>query len=196
MNVKKYRTTTKTLKKACSILISTMFIFLLPIRASAMTSVYLSCTPVQAKSNWCWAATAEALGKQASYSTLTQYDVVSTVMGGSWFDPYPNVTGTPYDTAGGAEYVCHYNHDFNVYSAYAFVTVKFQINHGRPIGCALYHQYGGTGHTIVIKGYEDPGTVQIYDPADGGIYNISFSSLETGSYVPNCIYSASIVHMD
>lgn len=182
-----------------SMICCVVLIYSVPFHASAMNVFHdLNERPLQAKSNWCWAAVAEALGKQElESSTLTQYDVVQTFKGISWLNQYPNVPGTVYDARNGAEYVTGYNYSFDIYGAYAFVTVKYQLNQGRVIGVTLDNQYGGIGHDIIIVGYYDANVVvRIYDPADSFYHDIVFSALQNGGYVSNCVYTNSIVCMN
>lgn len=77
------------------------------LKVEATTISQLGVTPVvQAKSNWCWAASADMAGGYNPRGTRTQYDVVKYVKGGL-FDSYPDVPGSPVDAAKGAKYASY-----------------------------------------------------------------------------------------
>ena len=59
---------------------------------------------VQDKDKWCWAASAENAIIWEGASGRTQWDAVKYPKG-TFLDPYPNYSGSIYDSAAAAEYI-------------------------------------------------------------------------------------------
>ena len=137
----------------------------------------VSVTPVQqAKSNWCWAACAEMLGKTMYPSTTrTQWNVVRYVKG-SCSNPYPDVGGSRPDTAAGAAYVTYNNVSFSyVYYAWTFHELLQSIVAKKPVIASSGQYVNGeriSGHATLIygcqfvdNGYESNYYIDYIDPA-------------------------------
>lgn len=84
-----------SLSVSLSLLFVSIFAIQLPVKATNQHD-YLSITPViQAKTNWCWAASGEMMGKNiCPTSTWTQYDLVHYIKSTVGSEPYPNEGGT------------------------------------------------------------------------------------------------------
>lgn len=144
---------------------------------SATSSQSLSYTMVnQAKTNWCWAASAEnsARGsyqyRLAATPSRSQWDAVYHIKGNS-SNQHPNVAGSISDIEEAAEYIARGKFNWgSSNSKKSFNTLKSQIiEYKTPVVGGSYSS--GGGHAITCIGYKinDSGTqyIRIYDPWDG-----------------------------
>lgn len=173
------------------------FSSMMPISSASAASQTLGITKVsQAKSEWCWAACSEMVGKWGTSSLLNQWDVVFSIKG-SLVNPYPNVQGSISDMAQGCRYVS-LGTTFN-YSNGALGPgdIKDQIfTYTRPFIAGINYYLNGQktgGHAVVIKGYNDY-TINInyYDPGTGIDEWASYSSFIYGNAIGNGKYEASV----
>lgn len=101
----------------------------------------------QAKTNWCWAASAEMAGGWAyGNSTRTQWDVVKHVKG-TILTPYPNAGGSLADSENGSEYMCYdetpYNFSYAA-SSWTMTSIRYEIQQSRPLETAVgYYDSNG-----------------------------------------------------
>lgn len=159
-------------KRIVVLLLLLAFILIAPVSTLADT-LYV---PVvrQAKSNWCWAACAEMVGRyEESGSTRSQWDVVMHVKGTS-----DNVVGTAEETALGAAFVCYNVSSFvATHRAFNEADIQDTINRaGNPLVVGIVWGGIGGGHMMVVDGY-DSGQVRVIDPADGSTRWMSYQTL-------------------
>jgi hypothetical protein len=136
-------------------------------------SVTLSVARVeQAKDNWCWAASAEMIGKyKFSTATKTQWDVVTDRKGAG----YPDVTGDASDVSAGISLVTNNNYSASYGSTRTFAKHKEYIDDGNPLACRMgwlnaSGNLNGNGHYLVVSAYESTTSVskiKLIDPSAG-----------------------------
>jgi len=150
--------------------ISTLFIALLVAVVVAgpafATAKWLSTVvPVeQAKSNWCWAACAEMVIKHYG-GTADQWVVVNYIFPNL---NYPNYGGSIAQTDQAIDHYQSKKNGMISSSSLSFTAVKYQINNNAPIVVG-WKWYGGGGHMVTIRGYDDASPQYVYwcDPSDG-----------------------------
>lgn len=141
------------MKKPSSIVILTLlFVFLTSVISNAATvTLSVQSVPQQTQA-WCWAASAEMLGKFATpSSTRTQQNAVINLYG------YLNENGgaTSSQELNAINYVAMSNkYSLLNYWLYQFNDMKSYINDGYPVGVMLEKTSGGA-HFQVISGYND-----------------------------------------
>lgn len=149
----------------------------------------------QAKSNWCWAACSEMVGKHYnSASGQNQYSIVY-----HFNNNYDNVTATGAQTAAAASYASGGTHTFTYMSStlqFSRIVARMQSN--QPVIAGLTN-WAGYGHLVVIYGtqFVDNASglkhyVDIIDPLTGGSRHLEFSSFCSGALY-NLYYFETIV---
>ncbi|MCL2322673.1 MAG: C39 family peptidase [Oscillospiraceae bacterium] len=143
-------------------------------------------TVKQAKSNWCWAACCESVGKDwYPSSNRDQWSVVLYLKG----DTFPDVSGDIYDKINGAQYAAFYyvylsavnfNPDTvtyaNIVNAMNLKSQNFIVD----FGYYNANNVRGGGHSMVVYGYDDSNqSVYYMDPSTGLAYKIPFTSFRT-----------------
>ena len=168
----------KNVFKACAFLLS-VFIWILStplvgLATSPPRTRFLAVQHVdQAKSKWCWAASAEALGKYVYPCTSrSQWDAVSYVKGSG----YPDEGSTVQENIQAIQYIT-----FNKYSAsfvglLTFEQIADEIDKGHPV-------YSGGAHAVVFSGYNGlTESIQIVDPSPGHQFEgHSYTSMVNGT---------------
>ena len=144
--------------------------------ASAVNAGTLSVQRVeQAKTNWCWAASAEMVGTYNTTSNLRQYEIVYYFHGES----YPNVGGTRQQIATGINYSSNYTKSAYTSNFFTLSSIKSNIDKAHPFVIWIDWNSGGS-HAVVGAGYSGS-SVYVIDPWPG-ISNryYTYSSLQNG----------------
>ncbi len=144
----------KHLKRKISYLLCAIItIFLtLPITTFAASKTLGVTRVTQAKSNWCWAAASEMVGKYGVSTSRDQWGVVELI----WGNACPNLGGSVNNMVSGVEYVSGYTKDAK-FVAYLLSnsTIQSNINNGKPmIGRLEWAKDKDSGHAIVFSGYD------------------------------------------
>lgn len=143
-------------------------------------------TPIvkQAKSNWCWAACSEMVGK-ALYpsSDKDQYAIVKKIKGAT-LNPYPNVMGDYLDVINALSWVTNYNYSFNAEEPWTEGRLAMYFDKGNgPIVAMLGNVSTlSDGHMVVISGYKatvDGLMVYVIDPWEGEKSLMYYSQIAT-----------------
>lgn len=144
----------------------------------------------QKKSNWCWAACAEMLGKYENPTTnKDQYSVVKYLKGTS-NNSYPNVGGTATDIATGAQYVADGNGVFyysNEQKSYYDLN-DIVNNYNNPIGMIfnVYNNGKSYGlHSMILYQVDSKYELHFYDPEGGRDYYVSYDAIVNGYSSPS-----------
>ena len=143
----------------------------------------------QAKSCWCWAASAEnAIIYEYPQKPYTQWDAVRYIKG-SFLDLYPDTGGTIFEAGAAATYISN-NTEFYSSSettkTYSFL--KNEINSNHPVIVSSGYYSGGLrtgGHDTLIIGwaeYNGEENVSYFDPDLCSYEVCTFSSFCDGSY--------------
>ena len=172
-----------------------LFMTVLMMCSSSLSSISTSAAELsisivtQAKTEWCWAASAEMAGKYAySSSTRDQWDVVNHVHG-TIFDSYPNKSGSIANSASGSKHMTHNTKTFSyIASAYTISQIRTSINtNSKPLqaGAGYYNSNGNRngGHMVVISGVTSTGeTITYLDPWDGTKHTCTLTAFGDASY--------------
>jgi hypothetical protein len=150
----------------------------------------------QAKTNWCWAATAEmAGGRIYGNSNRTQTDVVSHVKGSS----LPNNAGTLAEGKDGSEYMCYDSSLFTFkYSntPFTITQIRTAINSAYPIQASIGYYSGSTrtgGHRVVICGVDSSESrLQYINPWDGTSHWVTLATFKTGLLATGSKYDGTL----
>lgn len=149
-------------------------------------------TVKQAKSNWCWAASAEnSVRGSISGVTRTQEDAVREIKG-TVNNPYPDTTGSLEDMDRAAEYISdnRLNYGYtplsttNGVKTYSFL--RLEINASQiPILDVGYYSNGlrTGGHAVVMVGYSSSDSVfMLYyiDPKNNARYGCTYEQFKNG----------------
>lgn len=139
----------------------------------------------QARSEWCWAASAENAILWEMTPTRDQWDAVRFIKG-SADDSFPNESGSIYESALAAEYISNYNEDYTAIESkksYDFLCQEIYDSHPIINGAGYY---GGTnnrqgGHATLIIGWSTASGNQeiIY-------FDSATSTVETCTYAQFC----------
>ncbi len=144
----------------------------------------------QAKSNWCWAASAEASGHHAyEYSTRSQYDAAAYILGSSSYNEGATIDET-------ARAATHIAHNYVTYQYYTSIPMsEFLISKivQDKVTIVFYCYYDTSGnyngaHAVTIKRISvdqttGEKTIYFYDPLYDGVYHASASDLYNGTAV-------------
>jgi len=170
-------------------------VIIAPPKASALNAQNsVSVTIVtQSKSNWCWAACAEMIGKyyKPSWNFRNQSSIVKYVKGSTI-----NQSGSLYESAKGTKY-CAYNKKSFSYIGVSQYTgiwtwdrIRTEVDNGNPLqACAGYYNNGqrNGGHIVVIYGWllnnsNDTYYIRYIDPWDGTQKLCLYSQFVNGSF--------------
>lgn len=127
---------------------------------------------VRAKTHWCWAACAENINRWNNTPVLRQRDAVHAIKGTAT-DPYPDVSGTEYETCLAAAFISNYSKSFINTDLLQYDDVCDQLysNHHTIIACLWPLLSGGTeGHEVLIEAWYNPDgseRVTYFDPGNG-----------------------------
>lgn len=143
---------------------------------------------IQDKSNWCWAASAENAIIWEMSPTRDQWDAVYHIKG--WLlNPYPNVSGSIFDSRDAAEYISKNTEEYiATESSKSFAFVSEQVYNSHPvINGAGYYSSGvrNGGHATVIVGWSNAtGTNRItyYDSITDTRETCTFTAFCNGTY--------------
>ncbi len=152
---------------------------------------------MQAKTNWCWAASAEASAHHAyEYSNRSQYHAVYLIYG----PEYPNLGGNIEQTAQAATYLAHNYVSYQYYSSMPvseFFISQIVQDKVPIIGYIYYDENGPTsyGHMVTLKKISVNTTTgdkifYFYDPYLDQVRHDSISNLLAGTavYEPSVYY--------
>lgn len=172
------------------LIVVSIIIFNLLIYVGAVRKVLFSNMISQERGHWCWASAAQQSGywwanynEPLSSRPVSQSEIVRHVKGSVVNLPANNA----YEVAKAAKCAA-YNHSKAKPVAtesynFSFNTIKGFVDQGKPIICNQYSILNGTGHSLLISGYEDTSSVKnvIYvDPTDGKRYEISYDKFVSG----------------
>lgn len=134
----------------------------------------------QAKTNWCWAASAQSSGRHAcSASTKTQAEIVMHTLGS-----LDNETATIDMTAAAASYAANNTVTYRGLEQ-KIVTehVVYQIMHDHVIIVGYTHAYGGHMTTVTrFEAFTDTQkNIYLYDPALNSVELYNFTDLYNGT---------------
>lgn len=175
--------------KIASVLFCLIFLisicFSVPVSALSQYDSVSITTVVQAKSNWCWAACAEMLGKNVYSSTQRdQYSIVNFV---KLALNYPNEAGTLSEIRRGVRYSSHYKASVNyVSSAWSYGNIAASIYNGYGVIAAAGYYTNNVrqgGHAVVIY------ATQFVDGSSGSRFYISYIDPWDGTR-NQCLYSS------
>ncbi|MBU5445199.1 C39 family peptidase [Paenibacillus sp. MSJ-34] len=141
----------KHLMYLCAVFVMSFTLFVGSAGVSAASKT-LSLTRIQqAKTNWCWAAASEMVGKYKNSSTTkTQWDVVLQEKG----KDYPNVGGTVSNIKNGIKLVGGNKVTVTDSSSpLSFATIQSQIDSANPSVMWIDWNSGGA-HVVVSAGYD------------------------------------------
>ncbi len=143
---------------------------------------------VQDKDKWCWAASAENAIIWEGASGRTQWDAVKYLKG-TFLDPYPNYSGSIYDSAAAAEYISNNTETYTAVEAkeaYSFLGQQIWDRHPVIVGAGYYDSSGNRngGHATLIIGYTFDGIEEItyYDSLTGTTETCTYTQFCDGSY--------------
>lgn len=147
----------------------------------------------QAKTNWCWAASAENSVRWERSITRDQYDAVKKIKGIVIINPYPNVGGSIADIKKAAEYISKNKESYSKTAlstssgVKSFEFLKNEVkNSDVTILVGGYYDSKGKrngGHVVTCTGYSISGNsnvLTIYDPWDGSTSNVKYSYFKDG----------------
>lgn len=165
-----------------SIVLTMVLMVFTALPASAAT---LDLTRVkQAKTNWCWAATSEMIGKYMnSSSTRTQWDIVKHIKGSS----YPNEGGSVSNIKTAIKYASVDTVTYKSGTTRSWSVHKSNIDSGNPIAVWMSWDNNGGAHAVVCAGTKtSSGTNYLYivDPWEDNTsewYN--YTSLKNGTSI-------------
>lgn len=135
----------------------------------------------QNKTNWCWAACSEMIGKYYNGgSNRDQYDIVKKIKGNT-----NNQPGTVSDICAAIKYVSNDSVTFTgQYSALSFSSCRNEIDGSDPFIVWLQGKNGAIGHVVIASGYKTGNTNYLYildpSPNNDGQY-ISYTGLINGT---------------
>lgn len=173
-------------KKRCRILniflVICMLTSMCTIVASAVSTYGSAGVPrvQQAKSNWCWAASGEAILRTCGKS-VTQYAFAAKVLN--------NVISTP-NVAASADQVLSGLNSYGLNGTLKRTTIGYstacaEINSKKPIFMGTLVSGQNVGHAVVIDGYDSTEPTQKFivfmDPIDGKYYTQLYNDLITGN---------------
>ncbi len=141
----------------------------------------------QAKSNWCWAASAEASAHHAyPNSTRSQYQAVYLIYG----PEYPNLGANIEQTASAATYLAH---NYVTYQGYysmpisEFLTYQLTVDKVTILAFGYYTTSGTRtgGHAVTVQGISldsDTGrrTIHLYEPTNDEIIDFDLTDMYNG----------------
>lgn len=145
----------------------------------------LSIAPIkQAKSNWCWAACSEMMGKALTENANRDQWAIVKYISGNECDFYPNTSASPNETIAGCKYACYNTKNFSFeQNTFTWNQIKDYIDSGKPlIGITFVYNYGTNkgGHSTLITGYHiensAPAKKYIYyiDPATKARHHVPY----------------------
>ncbi len=161
-----------------------------------VTESYLYASYVQQeKSRWCWVACAENATIQEGCNTMDQYNAVYILKG---YTPnfYPNVGGTPSETAVAAELMCNHALDYVSDSAKTFSFISDKIYNGHSVIAGYTYTLDGDtfNHMVLLMGWNTSSGVQkikFYNPQTGNYQTESFALFCSGLY-NDSVYVSSV----
>lgn len=113
----------------------------------------------QAKSNWCWAASSEMVGRYGVSTSRDQWAVVNLI----WGPTYPNQPGSVANMVSGVQFVSNYTKQAKSSSSLLSLSnIQSRINSGKPMIARLAWN-SGDGHAIVLSGYSNS-QIRCIDP--------------------------------
>lgn len=184
----------KYIRKAAYVLIGLLFANILYVTALAAIPMDVSSIilyedyVVQDKDQWCWAASAENAIIWEGSSSRTQWDAVKHLKG-TLFEPYPNVSGSIYDSASAAEYISNNTETYTAVQAkktYSFLGQQIENRHPIIVGAGYYNSSGSRngGHATLIIGYRIDGIegITYYDSLTGTTETCTYAQFCDGSY--------------
>lgn len=134
----------------------------------------------QTYSNWCWAASAEMVGRKIAPSlNRSQYSIAAYVKG----SPPPNSTASDYAIVEALNYACG-TPTAVVMGVMTFNSHKTYINGGRPVAAKIKWNSGGA-HVVVIDACDtSDNSLRLVDPASGcGKHWYSYDALKSGTSI-------------
>ena len=138
---------------------------------------------VQAKTNWCWAASSEMVGRyQNSSSTRDQWDIVKYIKGSS----YPNEGGSNSEIEKAIRYASENTVTYNTSNTLTFANHENHIDNSDPLVVRMDWNSGGA-HAVVCAGYKTSGStnyIYLIDPIEDTTkeyYN--YTSLKNGTSI-------------
>ncbi len=175
----------KSKKRISSILII-LLVTSLSMSAFAENWYYAKNVPMvqQAKSQWCWAASAEMAAKNIYPNTnRNQWGAVEEVKGSNTI----NQPGTSHEASLAAEYICYGYSDFKYNGVWSMQSIRNEImNNNKPLMIlAGYYNNGNRngGHFVVIDAvYETSNYIRYKDPWDSTTHWTTYTAFSNGSY--------------
>ncbi|MGN1031134.1 MAG: papain-like cysteine protease family protein [Butyricicoccaceae bacterium] len=149
----------KVVGKVASALLAIAIIFASPIHVYAASKTLGMTRYEQEKSNWCWAASAQMVGKYVYGTKMSQSNICTYVKG-----EVVNTTATISQVATALYYTTRKG-TASSNSYFSLSTSQTHINNSKPFIARLGWNSGG-GHAVAIYGYNDS-TLYVADPAVG-----------------------------
>lgn len=164
-------------------------VYLFGFNTYARASVINTVAPIhivkQAKTNWCWAASAEMFGKSVyDSSTRDQYDIVKYIKGSE-----VNATATVSECLTACQYSSYYTKSLDYTYRLSFSEVGRRVAKGQGIFTALKKDGTNMGHVVVVSatqfidgnnGIEN--NIDYLDPFYGKSYHCSYDEFYNGNY--------------
>ncbi len=151
-------------QKLFTIIAALLLVISLSITALAASTTLGVSEIDQNKTNWCWAACSEMIGKYYNNtSNRDQYDIVEEIKGNT-----NNQTGTSSDICSAINYASVNSVTFQTSeSALSFSSCQTEINNSDPFVVWLQGKNGSVSHVVVAAGYKTGSTNYLYiiDPS-------------------------------
>lgn len=126
----------------------------------------------QEGNNWCWAASAQMIGKYITGTLRSQSLICTYVMGG-----VSDITAD-LDQMKTALFYTTSKTVYSSNSCLSLATTKSKIDASRPFMARL--KWSSGGHAVVISGYTGS-SIRVIDPAKGcGTANFNYTQMTTG----------------
>lgn len=143
--------------------------------------------------NWCWASVSAASGQywlginQYTVCNRTQYDACYHI-----YNDYNDHIGNIWDVANAMNYVAYdYGIADSITSPLDWSYVKTYINQNKPVPAGVYQPQLGTGHMLLVVGYDDNNSTVYYcDPYNGAKTGVNYTSFITANYGYRWVYSS------
>lgn len=181
--MRKRNTTKLMFGLSCLVLIGTTT------KVIAGTYLYGNYVP-QAKTNWCWAATAQNANIWEKNTERDQWSAVHQLKGSNT-NPYPDAPGSLADSVAASEFISYGLDKYDkveTSKSYKFLVNKINQQHCVSLGAGYYNFWGRRvgGHIVLMCGYttiNSSNAIRYYDSGDGGSMHIcTYSDFCDGDY--------------
>lgn len=166
---------TRKIKKGISAFLVVAMLFAIAIDACAAQRTVAVARYTQERSQWCWAACAQMIGKAVTYSAKSQSSICTKIFG-----TVKNTGATAAQTKTALAYTT--GKTCKNTGLISNASVQTEINQDQPFIAGILWNSGG-GHMVTVYGYSDS-KVAIIDPessATKGSRYYEYSKLKNGT---------------